>query len=100
MTGKSLNAVLAAPVAAALALSFVHVAPAGAQTSTIRINEVVTKGEENDWVELFNPGEADVDISGWTAADDGNKTPITFTQGTTVPAVSYTHLTLPTKRIV
>lgn len=89
MAGKSLNAVLAAPVAAALALSFVHVAPAGAQTSTIRINEVVTKGEENDWVELFNPGEADVDISGWTAADDGNKTPITFTQGTTVPAGGY-----------
>ena len=66
------------------------------QSPKIYINEVELNPPGNDnsltvkeWIELYNPNDFDVDLSGWT---------ISTTHGVTVTItpVSYTHLTLPT----
>lgn len=41
-------------------------------------------GDFDDWFELYNPGTAPIDISGWTASDDGGT--FTFPKGSTIPA--------------
>ena len=56
----------------------------------IRLNEIMYNppGDANDlqYVELVNPGEADVDVSGWTFA---RGITFTFPEGATVPAGGY-----------
>ena len=79
-------------------------APAYAQTITdhVVINEVDTNppGDDSEsiseWVELYNPTDNDVDLSGWKIAST-----TVLKKTLTIPeAVSYTHLTLPTNREV
>ncbi|QYH19596.1 lamin tail domain-containing protein [Corynebacterium aquatimens] len=72
----------------ALAVNVMAAPAIGAPASPIKINEVVTNGDEvSDWVELVNTSGVDVDISGWTAIDDGKKSvAITFPTDTSVPA--------------
>lgn len=86
-----LKKAFAAPLAAALALAAWTVPATGAPESPIKINEVVTnKDPVADWVELVNTSDADIDIAGWTAIDNGKKSkPITFPAGTIVVAGSY-----------
>lgn len=85
------HAIIAAPVAAAMAFTFVTVPGAAAADKPILINEVVTNGDSvGDWVELYNPGETDINIGGWSAIDGGkNSVAITFPADTVVPAGGY-----------
>ena len=71
---------------------------ADAGVPTIFINEIVPSNatglEDNgtypDWLELYNPGAAAVDLAGWTLTDDpANQLKWTFTTGATVPAKGY-----------
>nr|WP_255721561.1 lamin tail domain-containing protein [Corynebacterium sp. ACRPZ] len=68
----------------------VPVAAAAASTDIV-INEVVTNSDPiGDWVELANPTDNDIDISGWTAIDSGKSSkPITFPKNTVIPARGY-----------
>ncbi|WP_300591545.1 lamin tail domain-containing protein, partial [Microbacterium sp.] len=61
---------LAAALSVILGLSFVVAVPTVASAEPIEvppvvINEVTSQGEPEDWVELYNAGATDVDISGW-----------------------------------
>ena len=74
---------VAAPLVAAGALTGVpaaHAAPA----DDVRINEVVTTGDVNDSVELYNKGTASVDVSGWVLKDDDNNHTYKIASGTTL----------------
>lgn len=60
---------------------------------TILINEVAWAGTaantNHEWIELYNPGGAPVDISGWRLqAADGTPN-ITFNAGVSIPAYGY-----------
>ncbi len=58
-------------------------------TSNVVINEIQADGSP-DWVEIYNPNDREIDISGWTIMDDdpaghaGKATPLT--QGTKIAA--------------
>ncbi|OKJ75333.1 lamin tail domain-containing protein [Streptomyces sp. CB02460] len=74
---------LAAPLLAAGALTGVpsaHAAPA----DDVRINEVVTTGDVNDSVELYNKGGSSVDVSGWIIKDDDKDHSYKIPSGTTL----------------
>ncbi|MFE0702043.1 lamin tail domain-containing protein [Streptomyces sp. NPDC058872] len=68
--------------AAAVLAPAAHAAPA----DDVRINEVVTTGQVNDSIELFNKGTAAVDISGWILKDEKNGSKFTVPAGTTLAA--------------
>jgi len=74
-----------------LVAGFASVPTASAATNSIVINEVVTNRDPvGDWVELANTTDEPIDISGWTAIDNGKKSkPITFPRGTVIPANGY-----------
>ncbi|MGW9370249.1 lamin tail domain-containing protein [Streptomyces xanthophaeus] len=57
-----------------------HAAPA----DDVRINEVVTTGDVDDSVELFNKGTSTVDISGWILKDESNSSKYKIASGTTL----------------
>ncbi|GAA3437884.1 lamin tail domain-containing protein [Kutzneria kofuensis] len=63
-------------------------APAHAATAaeTVRVNEVVTTGNVNDSIELYNTGAAAVDISGWILKDDKDSSKYKIASGTTLAA--------------
>ncbi|WP_328296626.1 lamin tail domain-containing protein [Streptomyces sp. NBC_00435] len=75
-------ALVAAPalVAGALTAAPAHAAPA----DDIRINEVVTTGDVEDSIELYNKGAASVDVSGWILKDDSNSSKYKIASGTTL----------------
>jgi len=64
------------------------------------INEICTSnlscafdenGEHPDWVELYNSGDSDIDISGWKLSDSESKrSKWSFPQDTLIPAGGYT----------
>ena len=65
---------------------------------SILINEICAKnttvdaggGNYYDWVELYNPGTEDCDLSGYGLTDDAEKPyQYTFTSGTVIPAQGY-----------
>lgn len=80
---------IAAPALAAAALiagpACAASAPA-ATTPTVRINEVVTTGDVNDSVELYNTGAVAVDISGWILRDDQDSSKYKIASGATLAA--------------
>jgi hypothetical protein len=58
---------------------------------TLLINEVAAAGTPNDWLELYNPGDAAVSLAGWTFADsltDPTKR-AAFPADATVPAKGF-----------
>ena len=60
----------------------------------IKINEFLPNPEgsdtENEWIELYNNGSSEVDLSGWIIDDEeGGSTPHTFSQGTKITAQGY-----------
>ncbi|MEU6476911.1 lamin tail domain-containing protein [Streptomyces sp. NPDC047017] len=77
----------AAPVLAAAVLA----APAAqaAPASDIRINEVVTTGDVDDSIELYNKGTAAVDVSGWVLKDDDDSSKYKIASGTTLAAGAF-----------
>jgi len=55
------------------------------------LNEIAAAGSPEDWVELYNPGDAPVDLAGWKLADslsDPTKR-VGFAAGATVPAKGF-----------
>ncbi|MFI9230176.1 lamin tail domain-containing protein [Streptomyces rimosus] len=74
-----------AALAGALVASPAGAAPAG----DIRINEVVTTGDVEDSVELYNKGAATVDISGWILKDDKDGSKYKIAPGTTLAAGAF-----------
>ncbi|MFD0304553.1 lamin tail domain-containing protein [Streptomyces sp. NPDC127119] len=76
------------PLVAAGALSGVPAAHA-AVADDIRINEVVTTGDVNDSIELFNKGTATIDVSGWILKDDDTSHAYKIASGTTLAAGGY-----------
>jgi hypothetical protein len=55
----------------------------------VRINEVFASGVQGtnasvsaDWVELFNPGNSEVDLDGWSVSDESNPRRFVFPNGT------------------
>ncbi|MGW4276302.1 lamin tail domain-containing protein [Streptomyces seoulensis] len=72
---------VAGPLLAAGALTVpAHAAPA----DDIRVNEVVTTGDVNDSIELYNKGAAAVDVSGWILKDDDDGSRYAIPSGTTL----------------
>ena len=67
--------------------------PTVPETSVIRINELfpnpVAKGEENEWIELYNPGDTDANISGFALRDASASGKYIFPSGTVVPSDGY-----------
>jgi len=61
-----------------------------AASPAIRINEVESNlGSPGDWIELFNPTAAAVDVSGWGLKDSDSTRTFRFPVGTTIPAGGY-----------
>lgn len=58
--------------------------PAGADD--VKVNEVESNGDVNDWIELHNTGAAAVDISGWVVRDNDDSETSTIPAGTTIAA--------------
>ncbi len=51
---------------------------------------IITKGQDYDWVELFNPGAQEADLTGWFLSDDpGDPRAWPFPSGTRIPAQGY-----------
>jgi len=56
------------------------------------LSEVNPANSSNDWVELFNPGTADLILSaGWSIASEGPETPVSLA-GVVVPAGGYSNV--------
>jgi len=68
-----------------------------AQTSTVKMNEIYSRATavapDLDWIELYNSGTAQVDISGYKIYDNGGqagtKPKMTFLTGTILPAKGF-----------
>lgn len=62
---------------------------------TVAINEIESNGDTCDWVEIYNYGTEDMDISGWYVVDDKGQERLTegsavqLPQGTVLTAGSY-----------
>ncbi|MEU9154727.1 lamin tail domain-containing protein [Streptomyces sp. NPDC048417] len=82
---RSLRVLLVAVAGPTLAVGALTASPAhAAAADDIRINEVVTTGDVNDSVELYNKGTATVDLSGWILKDDDNSSKYAIAAGTTL----------------
>lgn len=84
---RALRLCLVAVATAALAAGATALSPAqAAATDDIRINEVVTTGDVDDSIELYNKGTSAVDLSGWILRDDNKSSRYTIASGTELPA--------------
>ncbi|MGW4914099.1 lamin tail domain-containing protein [Streptomyces sp. NPDC004270] len=82
---RSLRVLLVAIAGPTLAVGALTASPAhAAAADDIRINEVVTTGDVNDSVELYNKGTASVNLSGWILKDDDNGSKYAIAAGTTL----------------
>jgi len=55
---------------------------------------------ENEWIEIFNPNNFDVDLTGWKIKDnEGKTTEFIFPQGTKIPARGFLVLKRPETKI-
>lgn len=56
----------------------------------IRVNEVKPNGDGPDgWVELFNPTDAPIDMSGWVITASNHFAAFTVPQGVVIPALGF-----------
>ncbi|MBX3042087.1 MAG: lamin tail domain-containing protein [Candidatus Kapabacteria bacterium] len=57
------------------------------------INEIMYKAapdiNSDDWVELYNPGDLDIDVSGWLMKDDNNNRHFAIPNNTTLKSGEY-----------
>ena len=59
-------------------------------TSPIRVNEIRANGNApGGWVELFNPTEAPIELSGWTVTNGNVFQNFALPVGTTIPAFGF-----------
>jgi len=71
--------------------------PSPVPAPPVRIHEVMADnrravphgGVYPDWIELHNPGETAVDLSGWSLTDDSNPRKFVFPGGTILPPGGY-----------
>ncbi len=76
--------------AAATAFVVPPAAIAAEEPLGIRINEVVSNGgTPDDWIELYNYSDSDVDLSEYIIQDNSDKNPYTFPAGTIVAPGEY-----------
>ena len=73
-------------------------------SSPIVINEILPspKGEDakEEWIEIFNRGDSEIDLSGWQIVDTGGKTKTyTFPAKTKIGARGFLILSRPTSKI-
>jgi hypothetical protein len=54
--------------------------------ASIRINEIASDSPTGDWIELYNSGDADIDIGSWSLSDNNSSNAVVFPAGTVVPA--------------
>lgn len=70
---------------------------------TVRINEIFPnpkdKGEQGEFIELFNFGNEDIDLKGWTLRDASKTGKYTFPSGSTLKALGYSILYRPVSSI-
>ena len=93
---KSIKRTAAGVLCLGLVLQSAAYLPANADNSTqVTINEVCSKnsvypssdGNYFDWVELYNSGKSNADISGWGLSDtEGQPYRYVFPEGTSIPA--------------
>ena len=61
--------------------------------AAVRINEIMPNvGEDNAWIELYNTGDTEVDVAGWTIEVKRRKQTLTIKSGavsTVIPAKGY-----------
>jgi hypothetical protein len=58
--------------------------------AAIKVNEVESSGgTPGDWIELYNPTAASVDLSGWELKDNDDTHTYTFPDGSTIAASGY-----------
>ncbi|MGW3148243.1 lamin tail domain-containing protein [Streptomyces sp. NPDC001177] len=87
---RSLRLLLTAVVGPTLVVGALTASPAhAAPADDIRINEVVTTGNVNDSVELYNKGTTTVDVSGWVLRDNNNSSKYKIASGTTLAAGAF-----------
>ncbi|OQR61544.1 hypothetical protein B6E66_24505 [Streptomyces maremycinicus] len=79
---------VAGPLLTAGALTGVPAAHAAA-ADDIRINEVVTTGDVDDSIELYNKGTATIDVSGWVLKDNNDGSKYKIASGTTLAPGAY-----------
>lgn len=63
------------------------------------INEIMynTPGVDEEWVELYNPNDSDIDLEGWKLIDsDADHTPIIITSGYSIPAGGFFTISVAT----
>lgn len=69
-------------VLALLLVTFAGCSPSNAKTGTLCISEVMAQnngiladpdGDYSDWVELYNPTDKDIDLTGFSLTDDANQ---------------------------
>lgn len=69
-----------------------YFSPAVANQAIV-INEINYKSSEDfnpdDWVELYNPNSATVDVSNWQLKDDDDSNSFVIPEGTSIPGESY-----------
>lgn len=62
-------------------------------TGTVIINEIMYKSlkefDTDDWIELYNPGEIDLNISGWLLKDNNNSRHFAFPSNTIIKKRDY-----------
>ncbi|MGE5499726.1 MAG: CotH kinase family protein, partial [Syntrophothermus sp.] len=63
------------------------------KTSSVVINEINYKSspsfDTNDWIELFNPAAAPIDVSGWKIYNEKLTDAFSFSAGTVIPGYGY-----------
>lgn len=69
----------------------VYFSEAPDKLGALRVNEVESNGDgvNGDWVELYNPASAAVDISGLVVSDSKNTSKLIVPAGTKIPAKGY-----------
>lgn len=75
-TPRQANAPLVAPIPTATATPTDVFDAAPFPAGAVLINEVAWSGtlasSSDEWIELFNPGDQPIDLTGWTLTDDGD----------------------------
>lgn len=69
----------------------VYFSEAPDKLAALRVNEVESNGDtiNGDWVELYNPASAQVDISGLVVSDNKDTSKLVVPAGTKIPAKGY-----------
>lgn len=80
-------------IQATVAAQLLNLPAAKAAAPTVVINEVMWMGStasvKDEWIELYNATNADIDIGGWLLTNAAGGTPLTIPVGIIIPANDY-----------